>query len=82
MENITGKKLGKPKSRGYLGKLGEEFCGDSFPPPYVKGSMIVNCNLIEISIMSEPLWLQFTGNQTKRKRAELACVACHSKKVC
>lgn len=31
--------------------------------------------------MSAPLWLQFTGNQTKRKRAELACVACHSKKV-
>lgn len=31
--------------------------------------------------MSAPLWLQFTGTQTKRKRAELACVACHSKKV-
>ncbi|KAJ5468984.1 hypothetical protein N7475_006736 [Penicillium sp. IBT 31633x] len=31
--------------------------------------------------MSAPLWLQFTGNQTKRKRAELACVACHSKKI-
>ncbi|KAJ5431376.1 hypothetical protein N7445_009108 [Penicillium cf. griseofulvum] len=31
--------------------------------------------------MSAPLWLQFNGNQTKRKRAELACVACHSKKI-
>ncbi|KAJ5604097.1 hypothetical protein N7537_007053 [Penicillium hordei] len=31
--------------------------------------------------MSAPLWLQFTGTQTKRKRAELACVICHSKKI-
>jgi len=31
--------------------------------------------------MSAPLWLQFTGQQPKRKRAELACIACHSKKV-
>ncbi|KAL4804107.1 fungal-specific transcription factor domain-containing protein [Aspergillus unguis] len=26
-------------------------------------------------------WLQFTGQQTKRKRAELACTVCHGKKV-
>ncbi|KAI9372344.1 fungal-specific transcription factor domain-containing protein [Aspergillus egyptiacus] len=26
-------------------------------------------------------WLQFTGHQPKRKRAELACTICHSKKV-
>ncbi|KAJ5714745.1 uncharacterized protein N7483_011926 [Penicillium malachiteum] len=31
--------------------------------------------------MSAPLWLQFTGQQPKRKRAELACIACHSKKI-
>ncbi|KAJ5525281.1 hypothetical protein N7494_011931 [Penicillium frequentans] len=31
--------------------------------------------------MSPPLWLQFTGQQPKRKRAELACIACHSKKI-
>ncbi|KAJ5568082.1 hypothetical protein N7450_010568 [Penicillium hetheringtonii] len=31
--------------------------------------------------MSDPLWLQFTGHQPKRKRAELACIACHSKKI-
>lgn len=26
-------------------------------------------------------WLHFSGGQRKRKRAELVCVACHSKKV-
>ncbi|KOC16391.1 Zn(II)2Cys6 transcription factor [Aspergillus flavus AF70] len=26
-------------------------------------------------------WLQFTGHQPKRKRAELACIICHSKKI-
>ncbi|KAL4951352.1 fungal-specific transcription factor domain-containing protein [Aspergillus filifer] len=26
-------------------------------------------------------WLQFTGHQPKRKRAELACTICHSKKI-
>ncbi|KAL4877818.1 fungal-specific transcription factor domain-containing protein [Aspergillus karnatakaensis] len=26
-------------------------------------------------------WLQFTGQQQKRKRAELACTICHSKKI-
>lgn len=26
-------------------------------------------------------WLQFTGHQPKRKRAELACTICHGKKV-
>ncbi|KAJ5690692.1 hypothetical protein N7462_005084 [Penicillium macrosclerotiorum] len=31
--------------------------------------------------MAAPLWLQFTGQQPKRKRAELACIACHSKKI-
>ncbi|KAJ5811447.1 hypothetical protein N7474_007748 [Penicillium riverlandense] len=31
--------------------------------------------------MSASGWLQFTGHQPKRRRAELACVACHSKKV-
>lgn len=44
----------------------------------VDGVILYSCI---ISIMSAPLWLQFTGTQTKRKRAELACVACHSKKV-
>ena len=32
--------------------------------------------------MSAPTWLRFTGQQPKRKRAELACVICHGKKVC
>ncbi|KAJ5756621.1 hypothetical protein N7533_006164 [Penicillium manginii] len=31
--------------------------------------------------MSASLWLPFTGQQPKRKRAELACIACHSKKI-
>jgi hypothetical protein len=31
--------------------------------------------------MNEPQWVQFSGPGTKRKRAELACVACHAKKV-
>ena len=26
-------------------------------------------------------WLHFTGRQRKRKRAELVCVLCHSKKI-
>ncbi|CAI4212650.1 unnamed protein product [Parascedosporium putredinis] len=26
-------------------------------------------------------WLHFTGRQPKRKRAELVCVFCHSKKI-
>ncbi|KAE8418415.1 hypothetical protein BDV36DRAFT_308765 [Aspergillus pseudocaelatus] len=31
-------------------------------------------------VISTP-WLQFTGHQPKRKRAELACTICHSKKI-
>ncbi|KAL2868981.1 transcription factor domain-containing protein [Aspergillus lucknowensis] len=31
-------------------------------------------------VISTP-WLQFTGHQPKRKRAELACQTCHSKKI-
>lgn len=26
-------------------------------------------------------WLHFNGHQRRRKRAELVCVACHSKKI-
>lgn len=33
-----------------------------------------------IMVISNP-WLQFTGHQPKRKRAELACTICHGKKV-
>lgn len=48
---LPARNWGKPKSRGYLGKLGEEFCGDSFPPPYVKAveyrTDALNCNLTE-----------------------------------
>lgn len=32
--------------------------------------------------MNESQWVQFSGPGTKRKRAELACIMCHSKKVC
>ncbi|KAL3481417.1 fungal-specific transcription factor domain-containing protein [Aspergillus californicus] len=31
-------------------------------------------------VMTTP-WLQFTGHQPKRKRAELACTICHGKKI-
>ncbi|KAL1955026.1 hypothetical protein VTO42DRAFT_317 [Malbranchea cinnamomea] len=31
--------------------------------------------------MRAPTWRQYTGTQPKRKRAELACVICHSKKI-
>lgn len=37
--------------------------------------------ILELNGMSAPTWLQFTGQQPKRKRAELACVVCHGKKV-
>lgn len=33
-----------------------------------------------IMVITTP-WLQFTGHQPKRKRAELACTICHGKKV-
>lgn len=31
--------------------------------------------------MADPSWMQFTSQQPRRKRAELACTACHSKKI-
>ena len=37
--------------------------------------------ILELNSMSAPTWLQFTGQQPKRKRAELACIICHGKKV-
>ncbi|OBT65225.1 hypothetical protein VE03_04789 [Pseudogymnoascus sp. 23342-1-I1] len=37
--------------------------------------------VLSTSVMTELDWMHFTAPQTRRKRAELVCTACHSKKT-